>query len=320
MTDQALLSELLSALAARRAAAVQDAKDRKEAFAKENPEFRALLERERVYPEKLFSLLDKADAQEQIRKIKREYADLKAQEAKLMKQSHLAPDAFLPRYTCEKCSDTGYLGARMCSCLKTQYNRALAKKSGLGGLFEKQSFESFDPERIADPKARESMREILSDLKDYAAHFSPETAANLLLMGGTGVGKTHLSSAIGKAVLERGFEVLYDGAANLIGQMEAEHFSHDPTIKSERPRTERILNCELLIIDDLGTEFYSQNATQSFLFQLINTRLVEHRPTILSTNLKPKELEARYGERLTSRLFGEYAVYLFSGEDQRRNG
>ena len=149
--------------------------------------------------------------------------------------------------------------------------------------------------------------------RDYAENFKPGASRNLLFIGNTGLGKTHLSTAIAKKVIEGGCDVVYDTAQNIFADFEIEHFSRN---RDEEDRTSRYFDCDLLIIDDLGSEMSNQ-FTVSVLYLLINTRLNRGLSTMISTNLNQKELRERYWDRITSRLFGEYRILLFLGTDVR---
>ena len=147
---------------------------------------------------------------------------------------------------------------------------------------------------------------------EYAHNFGKKPA-NLLLFGRPGLGKTHLSAAIAREVSGKGFSVVYDTAGHIFERFEAQKFGRD---EAERD-VERVLNCDLLILDDLGTEMVT-TFVQSALYQLVNGRMIAGRSTIISTNLAPEEIGSRYGRSVLSRLEGEYEILPFFGEDIRR--
>ena len=165
----------------------------------------------------------------------------------------------------------------------------------------------------ADP-AR--MKSYLDMLRKFANDFTADTYCNFLMIGATGLGKTHLSSAVAKAIIDKGFDVLYVTSVGMTGDFEAERFGNSVGTR-QRNKTSRYYEAELLIIDDLGTEVSNQ-FTLSCLYDVINTRINKHLCTFVNTNLTPKEIDARYSERITSRLFGEYIPVVFSGKDIRR--
>jgi DNA replication protein DnaC len=135
-----------------------------------------------------------------------------------------------------------------------------------------------------------------------------------LLIGGTGLGKTHLSTSVAKAVIERGFDVLYVSAIDMFSDFEKKQFGNG---EGYVDNTRRYFECDLLIIDDLGTELTNQ-FTVSCLYNVINSRINSARSTFINTNLSKKEIESKYAERITSRLFGEYYPLVFSGIDIRK--
>ena len=155
---------------------------------------------------------------------------------------------------------------------------------------------------------------VLCAAKDFAESFD-KTGKNLLFIGGTGLGKTHLSTAIAARAIERGFDVVYETAQNVIADFEYDRFKSG--YGESESRSERYLACDLLIMDDLGAELTNQ-FTVSSLYNIINTRINLGKSMLISTNLGQKNLFERYDERITSRLFGEFDPYLFRGVDIRR--
>ena len=216
------------------------------------------------------------------------------------------------KYECEKCSDTGYVGIKMSDCLKKTIRQRSYKNSGIGKYLEDQTFDNFDLNYFEFGEKRNSAARHVSNLKKYAEEFSENTTKSLLIMGTTGLGKTHLSSAVAKIVIERGFSVYYDSAQNIISTFERERFLRD----DEKPVSDRYFDCDLLIIDDLGAEIKSKNSV-SYFYTLINTRLISGKPVIISTNLDAKGITANYDKRIASRLFGDYDLYFFEGKDVR---
>ena len=149
----------------------------------------------------------------------------------------------------------------------------------------------------------------------YAVAMNPAGAYNpLFIYGGSGLGKTHLSAAIAREVSERGFSVVYDTAGSVFQRFEAQKFDREENAEDD---VDRVLSCDLLILDDLGTEMTTA-FVQSALYQIVNTRLMEKKSTIISTNLSPEKLAQRYSPQIASRVEGEYQILLFAGEDIRR--
>ena len=219
-------------------------------------------------------------------------------------------------YSCKACSDTGFVDGRMCTCFREALLRENILSSGIGKLIDRQSFENFSLDGY-DDDTREIMNANLIIAKRYAETFSKDSK-NLLLIGPTGTGKTHLSTAIAKTVIEAGFEVLYDSAQNIMSSFEEDKFKSG--FGPYEPKATKYLECDLLIIDDLGTEFISQ-FTLSALYNLLNSRLNKGMPTIISTNLDRGSLEKIYEDRIFSRIIGEDTFQLtFVGPDRRING
>ncbi len=242
--------------------------------------------------------------------IKEETGQLRAARAALLKAHGYPADYTEPHYDCEKCKDLGFVDTKMCDCLR----RALVMKgyesSGLGALIGKQTFENFSLDFCrTDAAGRERMQQNLAIIRTYAEHFSPKSGS-LLFIGGTGLGKTHLSSALAKTVIDRGYDVLYTSAVNMLSDFERAKF------RGDADETDRYFLAELLIIDDLGTEMATA-FTESCLYNVIDTRICKGAPTVISTNLGAKELSDRYGERIFSRLLGVYQPLLFVGKDVR---
>lgn len=183
-----------------------------------------------------------------------------------------------------------------------------------------QSFDSFSLDWYPDcydancgDFVRKHMETVYDVCADYAHQFGKKPA-NLLLFGAPGLGKTFLSAAIAREVSAEGWSVVYDTAAHIFERFEMQKFGREDGAESD---VERILNCDLLILDDLGTEMTTA-FVQSALYQIINTRLMEKKSTILSTNLMPGEIARRYSPQIASRIEGEYQLLPFFGEDIRK--
>jgi DNA replication protein DnaC len=220
------------------------------------------------------------------------------------------------KYTCPECSDTGYVNGRtMCRCLREELTRATIASSGMGRLIERQSFENFSLEPYSyDRAVLERMTYNLNAAKKYALEFK-EKGGSLLLLGTTGTGKTHISTAIAREVISQGFDVLYDSAQNIISDFEADKFKSG--YGPYTPKADKYLECDLLIIDDLGAEFGGQFAT-ACIYNLLNTRQNKGLSTIISTNLLAKDLLERYEDRIASRIIGsDVRILQFVGKDNR---
>ncbi len=212
---------------------------------------------------------------------------------------------------CSKCKDKGYVGAKLCECvLKRAKELSFAELSATMPI-EESRFETFSLDYYSGEN-KKAMEKVLESLKEYAKNLNPKSKS-LLLFGQTGLGKTHLSLAIAGAALEKGLGVVYSPVQNLIQKLEKEHFSYN----SDTPILDDVLECDLLILDDLGTEFSTAYA-QSLIYNIINSRLLSSKPTIISTNLEMEEIAAKYHNRVASRIIGNYDLKKFCGSDVRQ--
>lgn len=211
---------------------------------------------------------------------------------------------------CKACEDTGYISGKLCECIKTVARELAVKELNDSMPLDDTGFDKFDISYYPE-EAFEKMQKILSYCVSYAKDFSL-SSDNLLFMGKSGLGKTHLSLSIVKEVAKKGFNVVYGPAQSLFAAVEKERFSYS----GETEKLDEIMNADLLVIDDLGTEFMT-NFVQSLFYDIVNSRLLKKRPTIINTNLSFKELESQYTPRITSRLMGEYTVKGFVGNDIR---
>jgi DNA replication protein DnaC len=220
---------------------------------------------------------------------------------------------------CAKCGGTGYEGNQMCSCLRElcrqEQKKELTSLLGSG----RESFESFRLDVYSDlydeklgVSPRKLMQSNFNICRRYAQNFTPQ-AGNLLFSGATGLGKTFLSACIARQVADRGYSVVYETAIRLFSDFESEKFGGE----EQRGLSRKYLACDLLIIDDLGTEMTTQ-FTISALYNVVNTRMMENRATIISTNLAPETLEGRYSPQIASRVLGTYRLLKFAGSDIRR--
>ena len=227
-------------------------------------------------------------------------------------ESVLDPPPFCPH-----CGGSGYVGSSMCECLRELCRQEQKKElsSLLGG---KESFDGFrldlyptEPDPNLGVSPRQLMERTFRRCRRYAREFGAG-APSLLFTGGPGLGKTFLSACIARAVADNGFSVVYDTAGKLFSDFEAVKFGGN-----QQDLTRKYLQCDLLIIDDLGTEMTTQ-FTQSVLYRVLNDRLLENRPVIVSTNLSDQALRQRYSAPIASRLLGAFEVCLFLGQDIRQ--
>lgn len=247
-----------------------------------------------------------------IARLREENFELRDARADLLLSVGFPEDYTAVRFSCPTCRDSGYVGIKPCRCRLQALREESYKSSGLGSLLSDQSFDNFSL-TVYPESDRRMMEFIRAEAKRFAEEFGEEgKPKNLLFYGGTGLGKTHLSTAIAKTVIDRGYDVVYDSALNLMHTFEKERFSKDNKLS-----TDRYFDCDLLLIDDLGSEFMS-SFTHATLYNLLNTRIYGGKGTLISTNLASAEsLRKTYEERIVSRIVGEFKSYGFVGEDIR---
>ena len=249
--------------------------------------------------------------------IREENLSLQREREWLLEANDLDEGALEPSPICPHCGGTGYVGAAMCECLQELCRQEQKKElsSLLGG---KETFDQFrldyypaepDPQMGVSP--RMLMQNTFQHCRRYAREFHRKSPS-LLFTGGPGLGKTFLSACIARTVADSGFSVVYDTAGKLFSDFEAVKFGGDRS-----DLTRKYLECDLLIIDDLGTEMTTQ-FTQSVLYQVINTRMMEEKPVIVSTNLTTEAISHRYSGPIASRLLGSYQLCPFLGRDIRQ--
>jgi len=226
-------------------------------------------------------------------------------------------------YICEKCHDTGFANAKMCECLEAIYKKE--QNASLSNLFKlgTETFENFDltfyddkPTSDTSISPRRNMEIVYEICIEYARKFGNQSM-NLFFNGAPGLGKTFLSACIARVVADNGFSVVYDMASSIFAKFEDAKFVRTDDLEGLRNETRRYLECDLLIIDDLGTEMTTA-FTISTLYEIVNTRLVTGKKSIINSNLTLGELNRRYSEQIMSRLEGEYQVLTFYGDDIRK--
>lgn len=238
---------------------------------------------------------------------------LNAERERILLSAGYAKDYDLPKFQCSDCNDSGYSqGLKICHCIKEMAAATKYTESALAGGLVGKTFDNFSLDFYSRQNGeRLQMEGILNGCKRYAEAFPNDSSAGLLFLGGTGLGKTHLSAAVANRVASKGYSVIYESAQQIFDTCDAVRFNRMDI--SERTKYE---TCSLLIIDDLGAECITQYSVSS-ITSLIDLRIVNGRPTIISTNLTPAAIKKTYGERLLSRLLGEFRVLQFVGKDIR---
>ncbi len=266
-----------------------------------------------------------------IERLKQQSLGLQKQRDDLLEAAGLLEIYQDDNHSCKKCKDSGYIGTEKCECFKKLLVEAAFDFLGTSRpqdcRFSNFSLDYYSAQTAPNGVIpREKMAQVKNFCVDYARDFSLDNhhklgksgkiSPSLLFMGNTGLGKTHLSLAIAGEVINKGYGVIYSSAQNLLAKLEKEKFNFSYQQEEQQSYLSLILECDLLILDDLGTEFLSQFVT-SAVYNIINTRLLEGRPTIISTNLSFPEISKRYTDRLASRLFGGYIQFEFVGRDIR---
>lgn len=248
--------------------------------------------------------------------------NLEAQEKRkaLLKSAGFPEDYLDVKYTCPVCKDTGSHDGYYCKCYLDLIKQTAKDELGVAASMKKCSFESFDLSLYSDEKdsklsisPRRLAEGTLGFCKKYAETFS-HSSRNIIMLGKTGVGKTHLSLAIANRVIDRGFDVYYASIHKIMDALQKEQFSRE---RVEESIDDRLFESDLLVIDDLGSEFSTQ-FTVAALYNIVNTRLNASRPMIINTNLNIAELEERYSQRVASRIIGSSERVLLIGSDIRQ--
>ena len=259
------------------------------------------------------------NSSQQLHCIRQQNFALQQEQNEILHQLGLPENYLDPPYFCPVCQDTGYIDGKRCQCLSGLLRIEASKSLPAPDHLSAYRFEAFSLDYYPDSgngaiSPRQQMRSVLKKCRNFAKAF-PCDGESLLFVGRTGLGKTHLSLAIANEVAKSGAAVAYTSAQDLVDRSERVKFGRN-TDGTDQEFVQGALSCDLLILDDLGSEYLNQFAA-STLFHVINTRLLERRSTIISTNLIPQELQDRYSERLASRILCSYSALPFVGNDIR---
>lgn len=263
------------------------------------------------------AFLQGSDGREQMENVRLQNLELQRERAMLARE-YFEEGYLDDSPICSNCGGSGYVGSTMCECLRELCRQEQKKEiSILSG--NKDSFSQFRLEYYPDRydakvggSPRVIMEKNLNTCRRYAATFAPHSG-NLLFVGGTGLGKTFLSASIARVVADRGYSVVYETAAHLFAKLEKAKFT--PSEES-RKEADKLMDSDLLILDDLGTEMPGQFVTAA-LYSLLNDRILEGKPMVISTNLNVDEMARRYSPQIASRLQGSFTLLPFVGEDIR---
>ncbi len=263
----------------------------------------------------IMAAISSGKTQQRIAELEARNNELIAKRSELLKSNGYPADYTDIKYECELCGDTGYVETAMCECMRRALVKAGYASSGLGNLIGKQTFDNFSLDYYASSE-RQRVEKSVHMLKRFAADFDKDTYCNFVMTGASGLGKTHLSTAVAQTVIDRGFDVLYVSAVGMLGDFEEKRFGNSAGA-SRVNDVSRYYDADLLIIDDLGTEVVNK-FTQSYFYEVINTRINARKCTIINTNLAAKDIMDTYTERIASRILGEYQPLLFKGTDIRK--
>jgi DNA replication protein DnaC len=262
-----------------------------------------------------------ADVSKKITELKEVNLGLQNELKQILISLNFPSDYLDVKYTCAKCKDTGFIDGKACSCLKECMREIAYDKLNKLSPLSISTFGSFNLSYYTRENVNgkispfDMMEKILEYCKKYSNEFTPHSKS-ILMQGGTGLGKTHLSLAIAGKVIDKGYGCIYASAPTLLNQIEKEHFHHSNRY-NEKSTIDLITECDLLIIDDLGTEFQT-SFTSATIYNTLNSRLLIKKPFILNTNLIMAELEKAYSERFVSRIVGDVDRLVFMGSDLRQ--
>lgn len=317
-TKNELYREAMRQVASRRQKAVTLATQRRQQAEAAIPTLLSMEDNVRLLGFKAMELAAKGAGTEQVQQAQQQRLQAQQQLEQLLAQNGYGPQSLSPQYTCQTCKDTGMVNGKLCSCVGKLARELRRKEISDESPLSLSSFDSMDlslypnaKDPVTGENIRTLMRENLEFLQQYANHFDMKSV-NLLLCGNAGLGKTHAALGIAQTVLDKGYNVVYISAQSLFSQLERDRFAdHSPLL-------EAVMEADLLILDDLGTEYVNPYML-SCLYNLLNTRLLEKRPTVYTTNIVDgKAFEVRYTEKIASRLGGSCEPVLFLGDDIRK--
>lgn len=254
-----------------------------------------------------------SDKRADINQLMQESLSLQEQKKDILSKNGYSENALDVQYSCPVCNDTGFIKNRRCKChtelLKDIERSRIAKIAPI----EDCTFDSFLVLEKYYPKTTEYIQKIKESCRKYAINFST-ASKNVIIYGGVGVGKTHLALAIANIAINRGYSIIFGTAGNIISDLKSEEFGDSNNLQYNK---KAVLNCDLLIIDDLGTEIINVSRI-AILYNIINSRILSKLPTIITTNYTEDEIEDKYDQRIFSRIEGEYRPLTIEGRNVRR--
>ena len=290
--------------------------EKREEIFRKLPELEELEEKVRAFSLSVAGEMQQGN-REGLLRLKEEIGKLhKEKKALLEGAGYKIQDLEEEEHFCPLCQDTGYVDGKKCQCVLKLQGELLYRQSRMGAVLERENFSKFQLERFDNIEklgqcGNKTLREYIKEIRDYLTNYCEEYPKNnrsILFTGSTGTGKTYFLHSIAKALLDRGVSVLYFTATGLF-----EYFSKR---MREEDTEDYIEEVDVILIDDLGTEF-SNSFTTSRFFALLNQRILDRKTMLISTNLNFKELREMYSDRVVSRFMSDYEIIPLYGKDQR---
>lgn len=269
------------------------------------------------------ALYEPEKAKLELQIIEEEIKVLQREKRILLEENQIPQNYLVHHYECDVCEDTGFLNSgKPCACYLQERIKLSYKHSNLTEILDAENFNTFKldifSQEFSDSLKKspyQHMSEVKNQAMTFVKNFKHRNKDNFLFYGATGLGKTFLCNCIAKALLDKGYTVLYQTAFRTIDTISQFRFTN-PKTEDMRFNYNMLLSCDLLIIDDLGTEMINSFSNTEW-FNIINTRLLESKKTIISTNFTPQQVSEYYSDRIASRLFGYYNFIAFAGADLR---
>lgn len=310
MINSNLMEQILKAYELRRNNAILKCEKLKDEL-NNNPEFYALERQKRALTlEKGKLLFEKKDT----KKIDKTLEQIEQSQEKILKRLKIKKTDLIPHFSCKKCEDTGFMNGELCACVKQKYNNGLMKQSNID--FDLVPYlDDYSTEIYCDEQ-KQHMQLVKQNLLEFVNNFATSKIKNIVFVGSTGVGKTYLAQSVAKQVIKNGHTALLNSAFGINNIFLA---SHTALTSDKMLGLNQLIEPELLIIDDLGSEPILKNVTKEYLLLLINERNMQNKSTIFTTNLMPNNILDKYNERIFSRMFNKANSLCINlqGEDLR---